>query len=71
MEKTKTSFEENFRILEKISQELQENKIGVDALVPKMKEALHAIKVCKHVLQETKSQLKEINSEFAELEKAN
>ena len=33
-----------------------------------MKEALAAIKVCKEVLKETKSQLREINQEFAELE---
>lgn len=65
--KNASGFEENFKKLEKLSQELQENKISVDDLIPKMKEALSAIKVCKEVLKETKSQLKEISSEFSEV----
>ena len=70
-EKKETSegFEENFKKLEKLSQELQENKISVDQLVPRVKEALSAFKVCKEVLKETESQLSEISSEFADLEK--
>lgn len=69
MAKEDQSFEVNFKKLEKLSAELQENKISIDELVPKMKEALGAIKVCKEVLKETKIQLKEISSEFAELSK--
>ena len=61
-------FEENFRRLEALAQELQENKVSIDELVPRMKEALSAIKVCKDVLKETKSQLKQINDEFGTLE---
>ena len=64
---TEKSFETNFRKLEALSQELQENKITVDELVPRMKEAVAAIKVCKEVLAETKLHLKEISAEFAEL----
>ena len=60
-------FEENFKKLEKLSLELQENKISIDQLVPKMKEALTSIKICKEVLRETKSQLKEVSAEFSEL----
>ncbi len=63
------SFEENYKRLESIAQELQENRISIDQLVPKTKEALGAIKICKEVLRETKSQLKEIQQEFLELEK--
>ena len=63
-------FEKNFKKLELLSQELQENKISVDQLVPRMKEALSAIKVCKEVLKETKSQLNEISKEFSELEES-
>lgn len=61
-------FEKNFKKLEMLSNELQENKISVDQLVPRMKEALSAIKVCKDVLKETKSQLNEISKEFTDLE---
>ncbi len=69
MAKEDQTFEVNFKKLEKLSVELQENKISIDELVPKMKEALGAIKICKEVLKETKLQLKEISSEFAELSK--
>ncbi|HQH26006.1 MAG TPA: exodeoxyribonuclease VII small subunit [Oligoflexia bacterium] len=62
------SFEENFRKLELLAQELQENKVSIDELVPRMQDALGAIKVCKEVLQETKSQLKQISEEFSNLE---
>ena len=66
MEKEK-SFEENFKKLELLSQELQDNKVPIDKLVPRMKEAVSAIAVCKKVLQETKSQLDEIGKEFEDL----
>ena len=64
------SFEENFRKLEKLSQELQENCITVDELVPRMKEALIAIKVCKDDLKETKTKLTEVTTEFKEIEES-
>ena len=63
--KSEESFEENFKKLEKLSGELQENKVSIDALVPRMKEALGAIKVCKDVLQTTRAQLQEIGDEFS------
>lgn len=62
----KESFEANFKKLEVLSQELQGNKVSIDQLVPRMKEALGAVKVCKEVLKETKSQLKELSAEFQE-----
>lgn len=61
-------FEDNFKKLERFSQELQENNVSVDQLVPRMKEALEAIKICKSVLKNTKSQLNEVSAEFSELE---
>jgi exodeoxyribonuclease VII small subunit len=66
MASNKRSFEENFQKLEKLALELQENKISIDELVPRMKEALEAIKVCKDVLKETRLQLKEMSAEFTE-----
>ena len=63
----KGGFEANFRKLEQLSQDLQENKVTIDELVPKMKDALGSIKICKEVLKETQAQLKEINKEFSEL----
>lgn len=60
-------FEENFKKLELFAQELQDNKVSLDELIPRMKQALSAIKICKEVLKETKSQLTEINAEFVEV----
>lgn len=64
----KNEFEKNFKKLEQLSQELQENRVSIDELIPRMKEAVSAIKVCKDVLRETKAQLNQISAEFSELE---
>ncbi len=63
----KNEFEDNFKKLEVLSQELQDNKVPIDQLVSRMKEALSSIKICKKVLQETKLQLTEMSKEFDEL----
>lgn len=68
MTKTQGTFEENFEKLEKLSRELQENTVSIDELVPRMKEAVSSIRVCKEVLDRTQTQLKEIEVEFADLE---
>ena len=66
-EKSDNSFETNFKRLERLAEELQGSQVSIDELVPRMKEALQSIKLCKEVLRETKSQLKEISAEFNEL----
>lgn len=62
--KSEQSFEENFKILESLAVALQDNKISIDELIPRMKQALDAVKVCKDVLKETKHHLKEISKEL-------
>lgn len=64
---TSKSFEANYRKLEQLSQQLQNNQVSVDELVPRMKEALSAIRICKEVLKETKVQLQQIGAEFEEV----
>ena len=66
-EQNNTSFEGNFKKLEQLSKELQEDTVSIDELVPRMKEAIESIKICKEVLQETKIKLAEVSSEFDEL----
>lgn len=61
-------FQENFNKLERLSEELRGDEVSIDELVPRMKEALGAIKVCKDVLKKTESQLEEISGEFEDLE---
>ena len=63
------SFEDNFKKLEKLAQELQENNVSIDELVPRMKEAVQSIKICKKVLKETKVKLTEVTAEFAQVDK--
>lgn len=66
--KNDKGFEVHFKKLESLSEELQQNRVSIDELVPRMKEALVSIKVCKEVLQETKSQLTEISREFEKVD---
>ena len=61
------SFEGNFKKLEQLSKELQEDSVSIDDLVPRMKEAIESIKICKEVLHETKIKLAEVSNEFDEL----
>ena len=65
--KANNSFEDNYRKLEQLAEELQENQISVDQLVPRVQSALEAFKVCRGVLKETESKLTEISAEFATL----
>jgi len=64
---TKKGFDENFKILETLSKELQSGAVSIDELIPKMKQATDSIRVCKDVLKKTKIQLEEIESEFTDL----
>ena len=64
---TKNGFDENFKILETLSKELQSGSVSIDELIPKMKQATDSIRVCKDVLKKTKIQLEEIESEFSDL----
>lgn len=65
------SFEAHFKKLEAFSAQLQDNKVSIDELVPRMKDALNSIKICKNVLRNTKAQLQEISAEFMELDAGN
>ena len=67
-EKTKIGeFERSFALIEQLALELQNNEISIDELVPRMKEALEAIKICKSVLKKTEAQLIELEAEFTQL----
>ncbi len=65
--KKENVFEQKFKFLEDLARNLQDGNVSVDQLVPKMKEASEAIKVCKAVLKDTKSELIEIEKEFDDL----
>ena len=67
MPKKNESFEENFKKLETFVSELKGDDILLDDLVPKMKEALSSIKVCKDVLKKTEEQLEMVKVELDEI----
>jgi exonuclease VII small subunit len=48
---TKKGFDENFKVLEVLSRELQGGTVSIDELIPKMKQATDSIRVCKDVLK--------------------
>ncbi len=60
-------YEENYVILEKITESLNKDEIGVDDLVEKTREALDAARICMEILNEQKGEFKKLEVEFAQL----
>lgn len=64
--KSKT-YEESYAILEKITESLNKDEIGIDDLVAKTKEALDAARTCMDILKKQKGEFKKLEKEFSEL----
>ncbi len=65
-EKSKT-YEKNYAILEKITESLNKDEIGIDDLVEKTREALASARVCMDILKKQKGEFKTLEAEFAQL----
>lgn len=65
-DKSKT-YEENFAILEKITDSLNKDEIGIDDLVNKTKEALEAARNCMGILKKQRGEFKKLEKEFSGL----
>lgn len=65
-EKSKT-YEKNFAILERITESLNKDEIGIDDLVAKTREALDSARVCMDILKKQKGEFKKLETEFAQL----
>jgi len=65
-EKSKT-YEKNFEVLEKITESLNKDEVGIDDLIDKTKEALEAAKICMEILKKQKSEFKKLEKEFNSL----
>jgi exodeoxyribonuclease VII small subunit len=61
------SYEENYRVLEKITESLNRDEIGIDDLVEKTKEALNSARVCMEILKKQKGEFKKLETDFAQL----
>lgn len=60
-------YEDNFSILEKITESLNKDEIGIDNLVEKTKEALAAARNCMEILKKQQGEFKKLEDEFSSL----
>ena len=61
------TYEANYSILEKITESLNKDEIGIDDLVEKTREALDAARVCMEILNQQKGEFKKLETEFSQL----
>jgi len=60
-------YEENYLVLEKITESLNKDEISIDDLVDKTKEALEAAKTCIGILKKQKGEFKKLQADFSKL----
>lgn len=60
-------YEENFAVLEKITESLNKDGVGIDDLVGKTREALDAARTCMEILNQQKGEFKKLETEFSQL----
>jgi len=60
-------YEDNFAILERITESLNKDEIGIDDLVEKTREALDAARTCMEILNKQKGEFKKLEKEFTQL----
>jgi exonuclease VII small subunit len=60
-------YEQNYAILEKITESLNKDEVGIDDLVVKTREALNAARTCMEILNKQKGEFKKLESEFSQL----
>ena len=60
-------YEDNYTILEKITESLNKDEIGIDDLVEKTREALDAARTCMEILNEQKGEFTKLETEFSQL----
>ena len=60
-------YEENYQILENITESLNKDEIGIDDLVEKTKEALNSARVCMEILKKQKGEFKKLETDFSQL----
>lgn len=60
-------YEENYAVLERITESLNKDEVGIDDLVEKTKEALAAARTCMDILKQQKGEFKKLEVEFSQL----
>jgi exodeoxyribonuclease VII small subunit len=67
MTKQARTYEENYAILEQITESLNKDDVSIDDLVEKTKEALKAARICMDILNKQKGEFKKLETEFSQL----
>ncbi len=60
-------YEENYAVLEKITESLNKDEVGIDDLVEKTREALNAARTCMEILNKQKGEFTKLETEFSQL----
>ncbi len=60
-------YEDNYAVLERITESLNKDEIGIDDLVEKTREALGAARTCMEILNKQKGEFKKLETEFSQL----
>lgn len=61
------TYEANYAVLERITESLNKDEVGIDDLVEKTREALNAARVCMEILNKQKGDFKKLETEFSQL----
>lgn len=67
MSQKSRKYEENYAILEKITESLNKDEVGIDDLVEKTREALDAARTCMEILNKQKGEFTKLETEFSQL----
>lgn len=60
-------YEESYAVLERITESLNKDEVGIDDLVEKTREALGAARTCMEILNKQKGEFKKLETEFSQL----
>ncbi|HDP94478.1 MAG TPA: exodeoxyribonuclease VII small subunit [Candidatus Aminicenantes bacterium] len=61
------NYEHNFAVLERITDALNKDEIGIDDLLEKTREALEAARRCMEILNRQRGEFRKLENEFARL----
>jgi exodeoxyribonuclease VII small subunit len=67
MSQKSRTYEGNYAILEKITESLNKDEVGIDDLVEKTREALAAARTCMEILNDQKGEFTKLETEFSQL----
>ena len=60
-------YEENYQVLEKITESLNKDEIGIDDLIERTKDALSSARICMEILKKQKGEFKQLEADFSQL----